>query len=78
MSWYQQGMQVAIELMFDCFWTQTYVTAFDIVFNISLEGWPIVFPADKVLDFINAKMSCQRVVVVPTDDLCLNDFRYKQ
>ena len=37
----------------------------------------MVFPADKVLGFINAKMSYQRVVMVLTDELCSNDFRYK-
>ena len=78
MSRYWQGLQVAIRFVFDYLWTQTYITAFDIDLNISSEARPIVFLADKVLGFIDAEMSCQRVIVVSTsDDLCLNGFRYK-
>ena len=78
MSWYWQGLQVVIGFVSDCLWTQAYVTAFNIGVNISLEARPIVFPADEVLGFIDAKMSYQRVVVMLTDDLCSNDFRYKR
>ena len=60
--------------MSDCFWTQTYVTAFDIGLNIFLEAWPIVFPTNKILGFINTKMFYQKVVVVSTDELCLDGF----
>ena len=54
------------------------MTAFDIGLNISLEIWPIVFLADEVLGFIDAKMSCQRVVVILTDEFYSNNFRYKR
>ena len=63
--------------MFHHFWTQTYITAFDIGLNIFLETWPIVFPANKILGFIDAKMSCQKIVMLSINELCLNDFRYK-
>ena len=78
MSWYRQGLQIAIGLVFDCFWTQAYITAFDIGLNIFSEARPIVFPTDEVFGFIDTKMSCQRVIVMSTDDLCLNDFKYKR
>ena len=77
MSWYRQGLQVAIGLVPNCFWTQIYVTAFDIVLNIFSETWPIVFPANEVFGFIDTKISGQRVVMVSTDELCSKDFRYK-
>ena len=72
MSWYRQRLQVSIELVFDCFWAQAYVTTFDIGLNIFLEAWPIVLLADEILDFTNTKMFCLRVVVVSTDKLCLD------
>ena len=78
MSRYKKGLQISIGLISDCLWTQAYITAFNIGLNISSEARPIVFPADKVDDFIDAKMSCQRVIVIPTDELYLNNFRYKR
>ena len=78
MRWYQQGLQFAIKLVFDCLWTQAYIIAFDIDLNISSEARPIVFLANKGLGFIDAKMSYQRVVVLLIDNLCSNDFRYKR
>ena len=77
MSWYRQGLQIAIKLVSNCLWTQTYVTTFDIILNIFSEAWLIVFLANEVLGFIDAKMSYQRVIVLSTDDFCLNGFRYK-
>ena len=63
--------------MSNCFWAQVYVTSLDIGFNIFSETWLIVFPADEVFGFIYTKMSYQIVIVVLTDELCLNDFKYK-
>ena len=57
MSWYRQGLQVAIKLVSDCLWTQAYVTAFDKGLNIFLETWPIVLLVDEILGFNNTKMS---------------------
>ena len=78
MSLYWQGLEVTIKLVSDYFWTQVYITAFDLGLNIFLEVWPIVIPADEVLGFIDTKIFCQRVVMILTDDLCLNGFRYKR
>ena len=77
MNWYKQGLQVSIGLVSDCFSAPAYVTAFDIGLNVFSEAWLIVFPADEVFNFVDAKMSCQRVVMVSTDELCSNDFRWK-
>ena len=77
MSWYRQGLQISIELLSDFFWVQAYVTAFDIDLNVFSEARPIVFLADEVFDFIDTKMSCQRVVIMSIDELYSNDFRYK-
>ena len=74
MSWYMQGLKVSIGLVSDCFWAQAYVMAFDIGLNVFLETWPIIFPADEVLGFINTKMFCQKVVMVLTDELYSNGF----
>ena len=77
MSWYRQRLQVSIGLVSDWLWAQAYVIAFDIGLNVFLEARPIVFPTDEVFGFIDTKMICQRVVVVSTDELHSNDFRYK-
>ena len=59
MSQYQQKLQVAIRLVFDYLWIQVYITAFDITLNISSDARPIVFSANKIFCFINAKMIYQ-------------------
>ena len=59
--------------MFDYLWAQAYVTAFDIGLNSFSEGRLIVFPTDKVLGFIYTKMSCQKIVMVSTDELYSDD-----
>ena len=74
MSQYKQGLQVSIRLVFDCFWAQAYLTAFDISLNVFLEAWPIVFLANEVLGYINAKMTCQRVVVTSTNEFDSDGF----
>ena len=67
-----------MELMSDCLWAEAYVTTFDIGLNVFLEARPIVFLADKILDFIDVKMSYQRLVVVSIDKLCLDGFWEKR
>ena len=42
--------------MSDCFWTQAYITTFDINLNIFSETQPIVFLSNKVFGFIDAKL----------------------
>ena len=78
MSQYEQSLQVTIGLMSDCFQGQTNVAALDIGLNILFEARPIIFPADELLSFVDTEMACQRVVVVPANELCSNDFRYKR
>ena len=64
--------------MFDCFRGQADVATLDIGLNIFFEARPIVFPTNELLSFIDTKMPNQWIVVVPTDELRLNDFRYKR
>ena len=64
--------------MFDRFYGQTNVAAFDVGFNILSEARPVIFPADELSGFIDTKIACQRVVVVPTTKLYLNNFRHKR
>ena len=64
--------------MSDHFRGQTNVAAFDVGLNILFEAWLVVFPADKLFGFIDTKMACQKVVVVPANEFGLNNFRYKQ
>ena len=73
-----QGLQIIIGFMSDCFNSQTNVAAFDIGLNIFLEVRQIIFPAYKLFCFIDTKMACQKIVVMLTDKLRLNDFGYKR
>ena len=63
--------------MSDCFQSQIDIAAFDIGLNIFFEARLIVFPTDELSGFIDTKVLCQWIVVVPTNELYLNDFRYK-
>ena len=58
MSGYKQGLQISIGLMSNSLWTQAYITTFDIDLNLSWETRLIVFSANEVPGFINAKMIC--------------------
>ena len=77
MSPYKQKLQVSIKLMFDYFWAQIYIIAFNIGLNIFSKTWSIVFPTKKVLGFIDTKMSCQKLIVILTDKLYSDSFWYK-
>ena len=37
--------------------------------------WPIVFPGYELTCFLNTKVACQRIVVMPINKLCPDDFR---
>ena len=64
--------------MFNCFQGQTNMAAFDVDFNIFSKAWLIIFPNNKLYDFIDTKIVCQKIVVVPATGFSLNDFKYKQ
>ena len=78
MGWYKEGLQVTIELMRDRFWGQINIAAFDIGLNIFFKAWPVLFLADELYGFINFEMTCQRIIVMPANKLCSNDFKHKQ
>ena len=60
------------------FCIQTNIAALDIGPNIFLKAWLIVFLTNKLSGFINTKMLSQMIVIMPIDELGLNDFRYKR
>ena len=64
--------------MSDRFQGQTNVAAFYVGLNILFEAQPIIFPADKPPGFINTKITCQKVVMLPANELGSNDFRYER
>ena len=37
--------------------------------------WPIVFPGYELICFLDTKVACQRIVVMPTNKLCPDNFR---
>ena len=37
--------------------------------------WPIVFPGYELTCFLDTEVACQRIVVMPTNKLCPDDFR---
>ena len=78
MGQYWQSLQITVKLMSNRFQGQTNVGAFDVGLNILSKARPIIFLVNKLPDFIDTKIAYQRVVVIPANKLCLNDFRYKQ
>ena len=39
------------------------------------EQWPVVFLGYELTSFLNTKVACQRIVVMPANKLCPDDFR---
>ena len=39
------------------------------------ERWPVIFSGYELTCFLNTKVACQRIVVMPANKLCLDDFR---
>ena len=66
MSWYRQGLQVTIGLMFDRLRSQTNVISSDIALNVSFQARPIKFPADQLSCLVNAKMFYKKIIMVTT------------
>ena len=56
---YWQGLQITIRLMFDRFWGQTNVAAFNVDLKILFEARLVIFPADKLSGFIDTKVPYQ-------------------
>ena len=78
MGRYWQGLQVIIGLMSDRFQGQTNVVALDIGLDVFSETRPIIFPTNELSGFIDTKVPCQWVVVVPANELCSNNFRHER
>ena len=39
-----------------------------------VECWPVVFSGYELTCFLDTEMACQRIVVMPTNKLCPDDF----
>ena len=61
--------------MSDCFRGQAYVASLYIVLDVTAERWPVVFSGYELTCFLDTEMACQRIVVMPTNKLCPDDFR---
>ena len=64
-----------MELVSDCFRGQAYIVSPYIVLDIITERWPIVFSRYELTCFLDTKVACQWIVVMPTNKLCSDDFR---
>lgn len=53
---------------------QVDVIAFDIGFDVFSKTWPIVFPTNQLPDFIDIKMTYNKIMVVSTDQIEIDDF----
>ena len=60
--------------MSDCFWGQAYIVSFHIVFDIMANHWLIVFLGYELTFFLNIKVACQQIVLMPTYKLYPDDF----
>ena len=56
------------------FWSETNVIFFYIGFIVFFQAWLIVFLVDQLSDFIDSKMTSQKVIVISTDQLGIDDF----
>ena len=59
----------------DCFRGQAYIASPYIVLDVTAERWPVIFLGYELMCFLDTKVACQRIVVMPTNKLCSNDFR---
>ena len=59
----------------DCFRGQAYIASPYIVLDVTAERWPVVFSGYELTCFLDTEVACQRIVVVPTNKLCPDDFR---
>ena len=61
--------------MSDCFRGQAYIASLHIVLDVTAERWPVVFSGYELTCFLDTKVACQRIVVMPTNKLSPDDFR---
>ena len=61
--------------MLDCFQDQVYIASFYIFFDVMAKHWPVVFLGYELMYFFDTKVTCKQIIVMPTNKLCLDDFR---
>ena len=59
----------------DCFRGQAYIASPYIVLDVTAERWPVVFLGYELTCFLDTKVACQQIVVMPTNKFCSDDFR---
>lgn len=61
----RKELHIMIAFMLHWFLGQTYITSFGVRLNIDYEHWPIIFSSYQFLSLFNAKVACQKIVIVP-------------
>ena len=61
--------------MSDCFRGQTYIASPYIIFDVTAERWLVVFLDYELTCCLDTEVVCQRIVVMPTNKLCPDNFR---
>ena len=59
----------------NCFQGQAYIASPHVVVDITAELWPVVFLGYELTCFLNTKVACQQIIVMPTNKLCPDDLR---
>ena len=61
--------------MTDCFQGQTYVVSPYIVLDVTAKFWLVVFSGYELMCFLDTKVTCQRIVVMPANKVCSDDLQ---
>ena len=61
--------------MLDSFGSEANIAAFDVGFNISTSRRPVIFPGNQLAGLVDSEMTCQRIVVMSTNQFRSNDLR---
>ena len=64
--------------MLHCFQFQIYITTLDVGFNIILDCWPIILPGPQFMYFVNFRVACQSVIIVPVNEFGTNSLKHKK
>ena len=60
--------------MSNCFQGHAYIASFYIGLNVMAKRWPVVFPSYKFKCFLDIKVACQRIIVMPANKLYSDNF----
>ena len=60
--------------MSDCFRGQAYIASLQIVLDVMAKHWLVIFLGYELICFLNTKVAYQRIVVMPANKLCPDNF----